>query len=375
MPISRKVLAWAIAAAILAVLVVSVGPYIIGPESIVGSKNVLTKARRIPLPVDGPESLEWDPKGEGPYVGVTDGRILKWRGEDLGWVEYGYSTPHRVEPACGRPLGLSFEKKSGDLYFCDGYFGVMKVGPKGGLAEKVVDEVEGQKIMFANQMDIDEEDDVIYLNDSSDTYHFGPCGFHFGAHGAVIFLDGSGGVTEKTGRAIRYDKKTKEAKVIMDHLHFPNGLAISKDGSFVLSCEVPTQVVHRYWVKGPKAGTRDIFAKLPGYADNIRRTEMGDFWVALHSKKTPFSRISMAHPWIGKFFMKTLKMELLVFLFEGGKPHTAAVKLSGETGEVVEILEDSDGKTMNFVSEVQEKDGKLWFGSVFLPSIWVLDRW
>ncbi|KAL6507123.1 transcription initiation factor TFIIH subunit [Orobanche hederae] len=178
----------------------------------------------------------------------------------------------KVEPACGRPLGLSFEKKSGDLYFCDGYFGVMKVGPKGGLAEKVMDEVEGQKIMFANQMDIDEEDDVIYFNDSSDTYHFG---------------------------AIRYDKKTREAKVIMDHLHFPNVLAISKDGSFLLSCEVPTQVVHRYWVKGPKAGTRDIFAKIPGYADNIRRTETGDFWVALHSKKTPFSRISMAHLWIG----------------------------------------------------------------------------
>lgn len=78
-----------------------------------------------------------------------------------------------MEPACGRPLGLSFEKKTGDLYFCDGYFGVMKVGPKGGLAEKVVDEVEGQKIMFANQMDIDEEEDVFYFNDSSDTYHFG----------------------------------------------------------------------------------------------------------------------------------------------------------------------------------------------------------
>ncbi|KAL6531039.1 transcription initiation factor TFIIH subunit [Orobanche hederae] len=369
MPISRKVLAWAIPTAILAVLVVFVGPYIIGPESIVGSKNVLTTARMIPVPVDGPESLEWDPKGEGPYIGVIDGRILKWRGEDLGWVEYAYSTPHRencsshkVEPACGRPLGLSFEKKSGELYFCDGYFGVMKVGPKGGLAEKVVDEVEGQKIMFANQMDIDEEDDAIYFNDSSDTYHFGDVFY--------TFLCG-----EKTGRAIRYDKKTKEAKVIMDHLHFPNGLAISKNGSFVLSCEAPTQLVHRYWVKGPKAGTRDIFAKLPGYADNIRRTETGDFWVALHSKKTPFSRISMAHPWIGKFFMKTLKVELLVFFFEGGKPHAAAVKLSGETGEVLEILEDSDGKTMKFVSEVQEKDGKLWFGSVFLPSVWVLDRW
>ncbi|CAA7059730.1 unnamed protein product [Microthlaspi erraticum] len=157
-------------------------------------------------------------------------------------------------------------------------------------------------------MDTNEEEDAIYFNDSSDTYHFGDVFY--------AFLCG-----EKTGRAIRYDKKTKKAKVVMDHLHFPNGLALSKDGSFVLSCEVPTQFVHRYWAKGPKAGTRDIFAKLPGYADNIRRTETWDFWVALHSKKTPFSR----------------------------RPHAVAVKLCGETGEVLEILEDSERKNMKFL--------------------------
>lgn len=95
MPVSRKVQTWAVVVAVMAVLVVFVGPYIIGPESIEGSKNVLTMARTIPLPVDGPESLDWDPRGEGPYVGVTDGRILKWSGEDLGWVQFAYSSPHR----------------------------------------------------------------------------------------------------------------------------------------------------------------------------------------------------------------------------------------------------------------------------------------
>ena len=48
----------------------------------------------------------------------------------------------------------------------------MKVGPEGGLAELVVDQAEGRKVMFANQMDIDEEEDVLYFNDSSDKYHF-----------------------------------------------------------------------------------------------------------------------------------------------------------------------------------------------------------
>ncbi|CAA7014445.1 unnamed protein product [Microthlaspi erraticum] len=118
---------------------------------------------------------------------------------------------------------------------------------------------------------------------------------------------------------------------------------------FVLnSCDVPTQLVHRYWAKEPKYGTRNIFAKLPSYANDIRRTETGDLWVALHSKKTPFL---------------------------GGKPHAVAVKLCGETSEVLEILEDSERKNMKFVSEVQERYRKLWFGCVFLPSVWVLDCW
>ncbi|CAG7905479.1 unnamed protein product, partial [Brassica rapa] len=108
---------------------------------------------------------------------------------------------HEVVPTCGRPLGLSFEKKTGDLYICDGYLGVMKVGPEGGLAELVVDQAEGRKVMFANPMDIDEEDDVFYFNDSSDKDVF------------YVIVNG-----ERPGRVIRYNKKTKEAKVVMDNL-------------------------------------------------------------------------------------------------------------------------------------------------------------
>ena len=90
----------------------------------------------------------------------------------LLFVRRGNCSLHGVVPTCGRPLGLTFEKKTGDLYICDGYLGVMKVGPEGGLAELVVDQAEGRKVMFANQMDIDEEEDDLYFNDSSDKYHF-----------------------------------------------------------------------------------------------------------------------------------------------------------------------------------------------------------
>lgn len=369
MPINQKIPTWFAVPAVFAVLSVISYQTLIVPENLEGAKNVLTMAKTIPIPVAGPESIEFDPKGEGPYAAVVDGRILKWRGDDLGWVDFAYTSPHRgncskteVVPTCGRPLGLTFEKKTGDLYICDGYLGLMKVGPEGGLAELIVDEAEGRKVMFANQGDIDEEEDVFYFNDSSDKYHFRD----------VFFVAVSG---ERSGRVIRYDKKTKEAKVIMDNLVCNNGLALNKDRSFLITCESGTSLVHRYWIKGPKAGTRDIFAKVPGYPDNIRLTSTGDFWIGLHCKKNLIGRLIVKYKWLGKLVEKTMKLEYLIAFINGFKPHGVAVKISGETGEVLELLEDKEGKTMKYVSEAYERDdGKLWFGSVYWPAVWVLDR-
>lgn len=75
-----------------------------------------------------------------------------------------------MEHICGRPLGLRFEKKTGNLYIADAYFGLQVVGPAGGLATQVVTEVEGQPLRFTNDMDIDEHEDVIYFTDTSRSF-------------------------------------------------------------------------------------------------------------------------------------------------------------------------------------------------------------
>lgn len=72
-----------------------------------------------------------------------------------------------MEHICGRPLGLRFDKKSGDLYIADAYLGLQVVGKKGGLATPLVTEVEGRNLLFTNDMDIDEAADVIYFTDTS----------------------------------------------------------------------------------------------------------------------------------------------------------------------------------------------------------------
>lgn len=42
---------------------------------------------------------------------------------------------------------------------------------------------------------------------------------------------------EDTGRFLMYDPVTKKAKVLIQGLRFPNGVAVSKDGSFIVVAE------------------------------------------------------------------------------------------------------------------------------------------
>ncbi|KAL9295265.1 Protein STRICTOSIDINE SYNTHASE-LIKE 10 [Arabidopsis thaliana] len=362
-------------AAVLAILVKNsqTGSGIFAPPEISGSRDVFPSAKVVNLTgASGPESIAFDPAGEGPYVGVSDGRILKWRGEPLGWSDFAHTSSNSVlqecvrpfapelEHVCGRPLGLRFDKKTGDLYIADAYFGLLVVGPAGGLAKPLVTEAEGQPFRFTNDLDIDEQEDVIYFTDTSARFQRR----QFLA--AVLNVD-------KTGRFIKYDRSSKKATVLLQGLAFANGVALSKDRSFVLVVETTTCKILRLWLSGPNAGTHQVFAELPGFPDNIRRNSNGEFWVALHSKKGLFAKLSLTQTWFRDLVLRLpISPQRLHSLFTGGIPHATAIKLS-ESGKVLEVLEDKEGKTLRFISEVEEKDGKLWIGSVLVPFLGVYD--
>ncbi|KAK3222703.1 hypothetical protein Dsin_009728 [Dipteronia sinensis] len=56
----------------------------------------LKNYQQVMLPgVLGPESIAFDCHGKGPYVGVSDGRILKWQGHPLGWIEFAITSSNR----------------------------------------------------------------------------------------------------------------------------------------------------------------------------------------------------------------------------------------------------------------------------------------
>ncbi|KAH9627416.1 hypothetical protein KSS87_012066 [Heliosperma pusillum] len=337
------------------------------------SDNLLQKSEiKFMGQVQGPESIVFDPFGKGPYTGVADGRVVFWNGDR--WVDFAFTSANRStlcepqpsplgylknEHICGRPLGLRFDKRTGDLYIADAYFGLMKVGPEGGLATSLTTEAEGVPLTFTNDLDVD-EDGIVYFTDSSTNYQ----------RRNFLQLVFS---AEDTGRVLKYDSATKETTVLVRNIQFPNGITLSKNGSFFIFCEGSIGRLTRYWLKGPKAGTTDILAILPGFPDNVRTNQDGDFWVALHCRRSSPNYWLSTRPKLRDFLLKLpIKAKYQFMLFIGGWPHGIIVKYSPE-GEILQVLEDRPGKVVKAVSEVEEKDGKLWIGSVLMPFIAVYD--
>ncbi|GLU04899.1 hypothetical protein SLE2022_220270 [Rubroshorea leprosula] len=317
--------------------------------------------------VFGPESLEFDSLGRGPYAGLADGRVVRWMGEDVGWETFAIVTSNwsgklcargvdsttskqwKHEKWCGRPLGLRFNKYTGDLYIADAYYGLLMVGPEGGLAMPLATHVEGKPILFANDLDIHKNGSIFFTDTSKR---------HNRVNHFFIMLEG-----EATGRLLRYDPPTKTTHIVLDGLAFPNGVQLSKDQTFLLFTETTNCRLKRYWLEGPRVGTAELVADLPGFPDNVRINEKGQFWVAIDCCRTAAQEVLSHNPWIRSvYFRLPIPMSYLARMM-GMRMYTV-ISLFSEKGEILEVLEDPEGVVMKLVSEVREAKGKLWIGTV-----------
>lgn len=167
---------------------------------------------------------------------------------------------------------------------------------------------------------------------------------------------------------MKYEPQTKEVSVVLRNLSFANGVALGKNREYILVVETSKCRVLRYWLATPKAGTLEVFAELPGFPDNIKRSPRGGFWVGIYSRQDKLSRWVLSYPWIGKSLLK-LPLDITKaysFLAEIKGSTGLAIRLS-EEGGVLEIIEDRSGKRGRSVSEVEEREGTLWVGSIDAP--------
>jgi hypothetical protein len=129
--------------------------------------------------------------------------------------------------------------------------------------------------------------------------------------------------------------------VLKADLPYPNGVAVSRDGTHVVVARPMPCQASRYWLKGAKAGQYELMADLPVYPDNVRCDARGGYWVALNQER--MRPDATAAP------MK----------------HLVGVRLD-TGGAEVEVLTAAKGV---MISDVAEKDGQLWLGSVELDYV------
>ncbi|KAM7252036.1 hypothetical protein ACFE04_023919 [Oxalis oulophora] len=298
----------------------------------------------LPIPsAVGPESIAFDCHGGGPYVGVSDGRIYKWQAGN--WSEFAIPTANRnralcdgttdpnLESICGRPLGIKFNRATCDLYIADAYFGLLMVGPNGGVARLLANFAQGVSFRLTNALDIDEQTGIVYFTDSSMIYQ------------QRQYLS-SFNTRERTGRLLRYDPNINLVTVMAWGLAFPNGVALSKDKSFLLVAEGGTQRILKFQLNRAFS-TPQLFRQLNRIPDNIKRNQEGHFWVALNS---------------GRTFTRTI-------------PNTfqdpIGIKLD-QGGNILQYLNGYGSDLLNSVSEIVEHRGNFYLGSAIKPFVGIL---
>lgn len=326
----------------------------------------------------GPESIVFH-KGE-MYTGTEDGQIVKIVGNEIipvARLGRDCEIPWEEE-LCGRPLGLRIGK-DGLLYITDAYYGLHSMNFTTGLITRLLPTsvaVEGKKINFPDDMDIDDEGNV-YFSDASTKWKLS------GIYYLVAEFEGS-------GRIIRYNIKTGEMEVLLRDLYFPNGVQISHDRKSLLVCEITQRRIIRYYIKGTKKGQHEVFIdKLPAEPDNIRPSPRGGYWVALTSARNSthqliidrlreynlvtrllvraqhaIGSILMAiteiwpYPTFKEFAYKTKRGDILLSLF---RRHGIILELDKD-GNILRSLQSPSGKTSD-LSQVTEHGGYLYLGS------------
>ncbi len=209
---------------------------------------------------EGPEDATLGKDGR-VYVSVNNGLIL--RVQNRGVSEFADTG--------GRPLGIATDA-DGTLVVANAIDGIQRIGLDGSVTT-VLDTIDGQPLQNANNLGIG-PDGVIYFSQSSTK--FTTSGFGGSYQASLLDLMEHGG----HGNVYAFDPKTTEVRRLMTGLNYANGVAVSKDGSFLLVAETGQYRISKYWLSGERRGETDILIdNLPGFPDNIRRGHRGRFWI------------------------------------------------------------------------------------------------
>jgi sugar lactone lactonase YvrE len=269
------------------------------------------------------------------YAGTKDGRIIRYDKDGANpevFVEIG-----------GWPLGIGFDS-AGNLVVCNGQYGLKSVAPDGTITV-LTTEAGGVPFKNVDGMGI-APDGIVYFSDVSSKYTDNAYMDDLLEH-------------RPNGRLLAYDPVTKETRMVLDGLYFPNGIAVAPDNSFLLLAEMGMYRVLKVALSGPNAGTSEVLIdNLPGFPDGLATGTDGVFWVTIVSPRdTLADTVLFPHPFVRKIIRR-----LPPALMPAPKNYGFVLGIDG-AGTVVHNLQDPTG-TFGQITNVMEYDGTLLMGSL-----------
>ncbi|XP_058453217.1 adipocyte plasma membrane-associated protein Hemomucin-like isoform X1 [Malaya genurostris] len=253
-------------------------------------------------------------RGNMTYVTVYGGKILELTNDEQIRVVAKFGKEcrsHYDDRECGRVLGMAFDSQGNNLIVIEAYSGIWQVQIKTGEKKQLISldtVIEGGKVSrkpkFPNALAVARNGDIYWSDFSSD----------FLFEDAMIAM-----LMNPSGRLVHYSRATGKSKVLIDEVYGANGIVLNADESFVLVGETGGQLIYRYYLKGSKSGTYDIFADgLPGSVDNLMADENG-IWVGIVIAADPNNPSALAllapFPILRKFCVRMLTFIELPFEF------------------------------------------------------------
>lgn len=285
----------------------------------------------------GPEDVAID-IGGAIYTGLADGTILRFGGG-------GGAGPERIASVGGRPLGVEI-LGDGELLVCNADLGLQRVTVSGEVSV-LADRFEDHPLTLTNNASV-AGDGTIYFTESTTRWSLHEY--------TNDLLEG-----QTTGRLLAR-RPDGSIELVLDGLQFANGVALDGDEGSVFVAETGRYRIHRHWLRGPRAGTTEVFVdNLPGFPDNLSFAD-GILWAAAPSPRQAVVDFIHPRPWLRKVTYRlpeSLKP----------KPLRHAIVLGFDRdAHVVHNLQDSTG-TVAITTAARYHDGRLFIGTLSEPTL------
>ncbi|GMN57980.1 hypothetical protein TIFTF001_027075 [Ficus carica] len=262
------------------------------PSVVLSNSDELESFERLDLPGSSrvPYSLAFEKSlSREFFTGISDGRIVKFNKDTNSFQDYATTTPRskaecdgidRPRPTCGRPLGLDFYEKTGELFFTDQYRGLQRVGRNGGPATQIASTADGTPLTLINDISVNQLSGEVYFTQASTIR--GPISGRPLDEALEALPE-----RDTTGRLLKYDPRTEQVTVLLDDLAGASRVELSHNGRYALVSEYLAKRIRKVYLgDNSKPLQYEVFVEgLEGRPFSIERPFGNDFYVAVSDIK------------------------------------------------------------------------------------------